>query len=128
MDPEGDKNKVYFMWDFVGRTLVSFACLRLGVGEAGAQWNGGTDFTDSSLQGYIHHILSSLENLTEEEEETWVEAKGRAGFSKVLITDQMPGVLDQMIEQAYPGQNAGKSLEFGEEILEIARRLDEGVA
>ena len=26
MDPAGDKNKVYFMWDFVGRTLVRAPC------------------------------------------------------------------------------------------------------
>ena len=26
MTPAASKNKVYFMWDFVGRTLVSLAC------------------------------------------------------------------------------------------------------
>ncbi|KAL8794212.1 MAG: hypothetical protein Q9195_003166 [Heterodermia aff. obscurata] len=94
MDPAGDRNKIYFMWDF----------------------------------GYLFNISPSLENLTEKEAETWDEATGRAAFSKALITDQIPGMLDQMIEQTYPGQNAGRSLEFGEDILGIAQRLDEGVA
>lgn len=80
-----------------------------------------------NVQGYLYNIPPSLENLARKEKETWDEATGRAAFSKALITDQMPGMLDQMMERAYPGQNAGKSPEFGEEILEIARRLDEGV-
>ena len=29
MQPANDKNKVYFEWDFVGRTLVGFRCLLL---------------------------------------------------------------------------------------------------
>ena len=69
----------------------------------------------------------SLENLSKKEKETWDEATGRASFSEALITDQMPGMLDQMMERTYPRQEGGKSVEFGEDILEIARkRVDEG--
>ena len=153
MDPAGDKNKVYFMWDFVGRTLVIsvslFACWTVGFRslfgvergscEAWIRFFGEREdcFEEKrrgvisdwliNVQGYLYNVPPSLENLARKEKETWDEATGRAAFSKALITDQMPGMLDQMMERTYPGQNAGRSHEFGEEILEIARRLDEGV-
>ena len=79
-------------------------------------------------QGYLYNISPSLENLSKKEKETWNQATGRAAFSKALITDQMPGMLDQIMERTYPGQNAGTAIKFGEEILEIAKRLDDGVA
>ena len=80
-----------------------------------------------NVQGYLYNIPPSLQNLAEKQKETWEEATGRAAFSKALITDQMPGMLDQLMESTYPGQNAGTPPDFGEEILEIARRLDGGL-
>ena len=41
----------------------------------------------------------------------------------MLMTDQMPGMLDLMTEQTYPGQK-GKHPEFGEDVLEVARQLE----
>ena len=43
-------------------------------------------------------------------------------MSKMLMTNEMPGALDQMTEQSYPGQK-GQHPEFGEDILEVARKL-----
>ncbi|KAL9030452.1 MAG: hypothetical protein Q9196_001436 [Gyalolechia fulgens] len=84
MTPANSKNKVYFQWDFVGRTL----------------------------------------DLSKEEKEAWQDAVGRASFAKMLILDTQPGMLDMMTERAYPAQG-GKHPEFGEEILELARHLDD---
>ncbi len=50
----------------------------------------------------------------------WEDATGRAFFTKMLITDQKKGTLDQMVESTY-GKQAGQPPEFGEEIMEIAR-------
>ncbi len=60
----------------------------------------------------------SLRNLSSGEKETWQDAQGRALFSSMLILDEMPGALNQMTEQAYPGQR-GQHPEFGDEILEM---------
>ena len=67
-------------------------------------------------------INPSLQNLTSGEKDIWKEAEERATYAKMLITDQMPGMLDMMTEQTYPGQ-MGQHPEFGEDILEVARHL-----
>lgn len=74
MTPANSKNKVYFMWDFVGRTL-----------------------------GYVYMVDPSLEGLGRQEKEKWDEAKGRAVYSSQLIRDEMKGMLNMMTEQTYPG-------------------------
>lgn len=74
MTPANSKNKVYFMWDFVGRTL-----------------------------GYVYMVDPSLEGLGRQEKKKWDEAKGRAVYSSQLIRDEMKGMLNMMTEQTYPG-------------------------
>lgn len=67
-------------------------------------------------------VDTSLQNLSSRENEMWNDAQGRAMYSSMLILDEMPGALNQMIAQTYPGQT-GEPPVFGEEIMEIARRL-----
>ncbi|KAL8979545.1 MAG: hypothetical protein Q9205_005143 [Flavoplaca limonia] len=95
MTPANSKNKVYFEWDFVGRTLSMFYAL------------------NPTLQG-----------LTKQEKEKWQDAIGRTTFTKMLILDTTPGMLNMMTETTYPDQR-GAHPDFGEEILELARHLDD---
>ncbi|KAK4694723.1 hypothetical protein P7C71_g2908, partial [Lecanoromycetidae sp. Uapishka_2] len=85
--------QVYFVWDFVGRTI-----------------------------GYLFMIDPSLQNLHPRANEIWEDARGRAMYSSILILDKKPGSLNQMMAAAWPDQR-GEPPEFGEEIMEIARRL-----
>jgi len=75
-------------------------------------------------QGHLYMVDPSLRNLSSREKETWQDAQGRAVYSSMLIRDEMPGALNKMTEQTYPGQS-GQQPEFGDEILEIAKRLQE---
>ncbi|OCL01330.1 hypothetical protein AOQ84DRAFT_350832 [Glonium stellatum] len=90
MTPAADKNKVYFMWDYVGRTL-GMLC-----NEVNPQLKGS--------------------------KKAWEEVIGRISMAKELLLDTKPGMLHMMTEATYPEQK-GKHPEFGEEILELARRL-----
>jgi len=74
------------------------------------------------LQSYVYKVEPSLKNLSAADKEMWEEAKGRAHFTGMLITDLKKGMLDKMTESAY-GEQAGQHPEFGEEIMEIARSL-----
>ncbi|KAL8822981.1 MAG: hypothetical protein Q9191_006297 [Dirinaria sp. TL-2023a] len=103
MTPAASKNKVYFIWDFIGRTL-----------------SGGQSVFVS--QSYVYKVNPMLENLSEPENDIWDDATGRAMFAGMLITDQTEGMLDQMVEQTY-GQQAGPHPEFGSEIIAIAESL-----
>ena len=47
---------------------------------------------------------------------------GRSFYAAVLILDDKPGMLDLMVESAYPGYNPTKP-EFGEEILGVCREI-----
>ncbi|KAL9604639.1 MAG: hypothetical protein Q9219_000359 [cf. Caloplaca sp. 3 TL-2023] len=89
------KNKNYFEWDFVGRTL-----------------------------GLMYTVNPTIQKLSEEEKEVWEDAVGRGTFAKMLILDIALGMLNQMTESAYPDQS-GQHPEFGEEIMELARHLDD---
>ncbi|KAL8646096.1 MAG: hypothetical protein Q9226_007020 [Calogaya cf. arnoldii] len=95
MTPANSKNKVYFEWDFVGRTLSMF-----------------------------YNVNPTLQGLSKQEKEKWEDAVGRTTFTKVLILDTRPGMLDLMTETTYPDQKGAHS-DFGEEILELARHLDD---
>ncbi|KAL9000693.1 MAG: hypothetical protein Q9169_000729 [Polycauliona sp. 2 TL-2023] len=95
MTPANSKNKVYFQWDFVGRTL-----------------------------GMFYNINPTLQGLSKDEKEKWEDAKGRTTFAKMLILDTQPGMLNMMTETTYPDQK-GAHPDFGEEILELARHLDD---
>ncbi len=72
------------------------------------------------MQGYVYKVDPSLKDLSASDTEMWEDATGRAFFTKMLITDQKKGALDQMVESTY-GKQAGQPPEFGEEIMEIAR-------
>jgi len=74
------------------------------------------------LQGYVYKVDPLLKDLSAADKEMWEDASGRAFFTKMLITDQKKGTLDQMVESTY-GKQAGQPPEFGEEIMEMARSL-----
>ncbi|KAF2501324.1 hypothetical protein BU16DRAFT_555819 [Lophium mytilinum] len=95
MTPAADKNNVYFMWDFVGRTL-------------GMYYN-----VDPQL---AHHKPG--EPLPED----YSDVIGRCVMAQQLILDTKPGMLDMMTESVYPEQK-GRHPKFGEEILGLARGL-----
>ncbi|KAL8693921.1 MAG: hypothetical protein Q9218_001335 [Villophora microphyllina] len=93
MTPAKSKNRVYFQWDFVGRTL-----------------------------GYMYMANPTLKNLKGAEKEAWNDAIGRTVMTQQLILDTKKGALDMMTELTYPDQK-GRHPEFGEEILEMAKHL-----
>ncbi|KAL8804958.1 MAG: hypothetical protein Q9182_002268 [Xanthomendoza sp. 2 TL-2023] len=95
MTPANSKNNIYFQWDFVGRTLSMF-----------------------------YRVNPSLQGLSKQEKELWEDATGRTTFAKQLILDEMPGMLDMMTEKTDPGQK-GAHPGFGDEILELAKHLDD---
>ncbi|KAK4548743.1 hypothetical protein LTR36_008516 [Oleoguttula mirabilis] len=98
MTPANIKSKVYFMWDFVGRTL-SFAYM----------------------------VPPTLEGVTSQEHERWEDVIGRSVLAASLVLDQPPGMLDQMVDMSYPGQTGqlpfGQRPVLGEEIKEVAKKL-----
>lgn len=73
----------------------------------------------------MYNVNPTLQNLSKKEKETWEDAVGRATFAKMLIHDNKHGALNMITEAAYPDQS-GQHPEFGEEILELARHLDDG--
>ncbi|KAL8840759.1 MAG: hypothetical protein Q9170_001197 [Blastenia crenularia] len=76
------------------------------------------------VDSFFFKVDPSLQNLSKEAQEMWLDAVGRATFTKMLILDTKPGTLNIMTETAYPDQR-GQNPEFGEEILELARHLDD---
>jgi len=99
MTPAADKNNVYFMWDFIGRTLGM--CYQL----------------DPELSN--HRPGQPLP-------EGYVDVISRCAMARELMLDSKPGMLSSMTEMTYPEQ-AGKHPEFGAEILGLARDLMEGI-
>lgn len=73
--PANSKNKVYFMWDFVGRAL-HFAYL----------------------------VPASLNGLSREEQERWSDVLAKSQMAKGLLLDQMPGMLDMMSGSSNSGE------------------------
>ena len=72
----------------------------------------------------FYALNPTLQGLTKQEEEKWQDAIGRTTFTKMLILDTRPGMLNMMTETTYPDQR-GAHPDFGEEILELARHLDD---
>lgn len=97
MTPANSKNRVYFMWDFVGRTL-----------------------------GYLYMIPPDIatERMRTVDRERYSDVLSRNSLTAALILDDKPGMLNELVESAYHGQ-AGQHPDFGEEILEDARRMFE---
>ena len=72
----------------------------------------------------FYDVNPTLRSLSKQEKEKWEDAKGRTTFTKSLILDTTPGMLNMMTEATYPEQKGGHP-DFGEEILELARHLDD---
>nr|POF27631.1 hypothetical protein CFP56_71440 [Quercus suber] len=69
-----DPRQVYFMWDFMGRTLAM-----------------------------LLSVPPALEGLTSPQQETWNDVVGRSVMGAGLILDEKPGMLAQMMQMSYPG-------------------------
>ncbi|KAK3062409.1 hypothetical protein LTS18_004111 [Coniosporium uncinatum] len=91
--PANNKNNVYFMWDFVGRTLF-----------------------------YCFQANPTLQDETPQEKEAWQDALTRAMMTQSLIMDTAKGRLNAMTESTYPEQK-GRHPNFGSEIKSLARGL-----
>ncbi|KAF2815288.1 uncharacterized protein BDZ99DRAFT_516024 [Mytilinidion resinicola] len=116
--PSADKNNVYFMWDFVGRTLVRWAPFELTF-----LWSRKVN---SRRQGMYYNIDPQLAHHRPGEPlpEDYADVIGRCVMAQQLILDTKPGMLDMMTEMTYPEQK-GRHPRFGEEILGLARGLME---
>ena len=79
--PANRKNKVYFMWDFVGRTLHT---------------------------AYL--TPASMNDLSQQEKNCWADVQGRARMIRSLLLDEMPGMLDMMVGQGTPGSGQNLEL------------------
>ncbi|KXT08685.1 hypothetical protein AC579_8664 [Pseudocercospora musae] len=93
MTPANSKNKIYFMWDFVGRTLghiVSF------------------DPTHNPARGPKKAI--------------WKDVVSRTVMTKMLLAEDHTSKLETMLEAQYPDQR-GRHPEIGEEVVAAARAL-----
>ena len=108
--PANNKNKVYFMWDFVGRTLVSvFHALCQGL----------------PLMSLLHNLYlvpSDLQDMGERDNERMKDCIGRAMMSAIMITDTESGRLEMMTEMTYPDQR-GKHPNFSDEVMEAAKGM-----
>ena len=92
--PANSKNRVYFMWDFVGRTL---------------HW------------AYL--IPSSLKDLNDDENERLRDVLSRSILTVHLLNDTEPGKLNELTEKTYPAQK-GSHPDLGEEVLAATQKLD----
>ena len=64
----------------------------------------------------------SLQNMGREEKEAWSDILGRSQMAKHLILDTKPGMLDQMVNSTYPGQE-GPEPDFGDDVRALAKEL-----
>lgn len=102
--PANSKNKVYFMWDFVGRTLGYLIGVGKIVEEGVGQWDA-----KGNAKG------------NDQVKEMWEDMQGRCVMAVMLITDR-EGQLDMMMSMTHPGGGT-ENAEFGEEILKVAGDL-----
>ena len=93
--PANSKNKVYFMWDFVGRTLHA-----------------------------VYRVPSSLKDMNEEENDTMTDVLTRSMLTVHLLKDVKPGKLNAQVESCYPAQK-GNHPELGEDVLAATQALDD---
>ncbi|KAK5131519.1 hypothetical protein LTR08_000846 [Meristemomyces frigidus] len=98
MTPAAIKSKVYFMWDFVGRTL-----------------------------NFAYSVLPTLRNLNRGQSACWDDVLSRSALTATLILDLTPGMLDQLVEGTHPGRTGelpfGQRAVMGNDIKEAARKL-----
>lgn len=114
MTPANSKNKVYFMWDFVGRTIVSILisyCI-------------DKPHIDAHTKGYLPNLfdVTSLNSMNAMQKYLWEDVQQRCVLAADLILDTTPGKLNATMEQTYPA-SAGNHPEFGDDIIEEAKRL-----
>ncbi|KAF2761707.1 hypothetical protein EJ05DRAFT_535066 [Pseudovirgaria hyperparasitica] len=93
MTPAAEKNSVYFMWDFVSRTLSNL----------------------------YNQVDPELKLETRASKNAWNDVRSRGMMATELILDTTPGMLAMMTGSAYPEQK-DKEPAFGEDILELCRK------
>ena len=54
-------------------------------------------------QSMLYDIDPSLENMSEEGQKKWNDVSGRVMYAGMLITNQLEGALNMIIEATYPG-------------------------
>ncbi|KAI7157530.1 hypothetical protein KC349_g5552 [Hortaea werneckii] len=91
--PAHEKNTVYFMWDFVGRTITM-----------------------------AYMIDPTLPKNEKDVQDRWVDIVSRSVMAANLLLDQPPGMLDQMVSMSYPNQSGEKPV-IGNDIKDAARKL-----
>ncbi|KAI7719727.1 hypothetical protein KC353_g2750 [Hortaea werneckii] len=91
--PAHEKNTVYFMWDFVGRTITM-----------------------------AYMIDPTLPKNEKDVQDRWVDVVSRSVMAANLLLDQPPGMLDQMVSMSYPNQSGEKPV-IGNDIKDAARKL-----
>jgi len=97
MTPAASKNRVYFMWDSVSRTLPVL-------------------YT-------VPPRLNSRGEMDQELANHWLQdCVGKAAYLAHLILDTTPGALNTMMEQLYPDQK-GRHPDFGSDVIELARKV-----
>ena len=72
-------------------------------------------------KGCLYQVPSSkkLNKMSTSDRATWEDVISRSILAASLILDEKPGMLDSMVAST----SNGPQPEFGEEILELARRL-----
>lgn len=90
MTPAESKNKVYFMWDFVARTLV---CGDLPLGPR--------EHYTHDEQAMLPNVPPNLSGMNPMQKEVWSDVQSRASMAKNLILDTNAGMLDMMVCLAY---------------------------
>lgn len=91
--PANSKNSVYFMWDFVGRTLHQ-----------------------------LYLVPAKTDRLSAKHKEAFNDCHGRAAMGAGLILNEPPGMLEMMIKSA-PHDKENPMPEMGKDVEDAARAL-----
>lgn len=91
--PANSKNSVYFMWDFIGRTLH-----------------------------LLYLVPAGTERLREKQKKAWEDVKGRAIYGSMLILDEPQGMLEVMVRAA-PHDQIEPMPAMGPEVEDAARAI-----
>ncbi|KIW04458.1 hypothetical protein, variant 2 [Verruconis gallopava] len=110
--PAASKNKVYFMWDFVGRTLA----MLFGLPPSMPGRPAPPPQTISTPEG--------AEAWKEKQKQGWTEVMQRALYARELILDE-GGKLDAMMNVSYGDGSGVEKADFGDEVLNASRAIME---
>lgn len=91
--PANSKNSVYFMWDFVGRTLHQ-----------------------------LYLVPAKTNRLSAKHKEAFQDCHGRAAMAAGLILNQPPGMLEMMVKGA-PHDQADPMPAMGQQVEDAARAV-----